>query len=269
MKSLDRAKLTAEGYYEEIVSTARIRMVYNDLIVGQSAKLFGAFDGDKFTKSKLQEALKYKQTDAGGLYKALIVQANGVFEQYIKDFTAAITNEIVKNSDKYSNLHEDFKKNYIASSARVLGFIKKDTINGQTYDFDGLLKSLGKCFSDFQPYKINSEVFTMLMGNCTADRLENIFEILGMDKPFSHKIGDNPKLKTALKETRRTRVADMARTELNRQIDVRNRIVHGSLSTSVSLSDLNESVEFFKALIKAFDNAGKTAVAAYEHLVSY
>ncbi|MBS4051232.1 MAG: hypothetical protein KGZ69_08515 [Methylomonas sp.] len=253
MASLESAKTTAENYLEEILSTIQIRQSYHDIVVSQSGVLFSAFAHDSVAKGKLKEALKYKGTDANSLYMALVVQANGVFEQYIRAFTSAVLDVRRSACTKYSELDEKLRYEHIVCSARVLSFLKKGNVNGQEFNFDQLISHLGVCFSDEPDFYLGGEVFTILLGNCTPSRLEGLFESLGLPVPFSDLIGENAKLKKRIKETKRAKVAKMAREELERLINLRNTIVHGDLRPTVTLTEVTESVEFFFALIDAFD----------------
>ncbi|MGZ0078026.1 hypothetical protein [Methylomonas sp. YC3] len=229
MASLNSAITTAENYLEEIISTVRIRQSYNDIVVSQSGMLYSAFTHDPIAKGKLQEALKYKDTDTNSLYMALVVQANGVFEQYIRVFTSVVVDTRRGDCTKYSELHEDLRTEHIVCSARVLSFLKKGDVNGQKFDFQRLISQLGFCFSDQSEFSISGDVFTILLGNCTPTRLEGLFKSLCLPEPFSELIGENAKLKKRMKETKKGKVAKMAREELERQIDL-SRLVKNSKS---------------------------------------
>jgi len=50
----------------------------------------------------------------------------------------------------------------------------------------------------------------------------------------------------------------MAKDKLKNLIDVRNTIVHGDLSTTITGSDLIETIEFFSALMDAFRDLAKS-----------
>ncbi len=253
MTALNRVRIIAEGYFAEILSTVAIRQSYNDLIVSQASSLFAAFSHDATTKSKLSLALRHKDADASSLYRALVLQANGVFEQYIRGFVAAVAEKKCEGVAKYIDLGEQFRMEYVHSAANVLACIKKGNIQGQDYDFSGLLESLGMCISGNPKFHIKSDVFTILLGNCTADRLEKLFSVLELPEPFSPQVGDNKKLKACMKEQRRVQVAKMTKDELDRQIVLRNRIAHGDMQPSITSGDVQETVAFFSALIDVFD----------------
>jgi hypothetical protein len=254
MASFSSAKTTARNYLDEIISTVRIRQSYNDIIISQSGALFAAFSHDQMAKGKLQEALRHKDTDTNSLFMALVVQANGVFEQYIRNFASAALEARRLKCEKYSDLDEELRYDHIVASAKVLSFLKKGDVNGQKFNFPRLVSQLGACFTDSAEYYLSGDVFTILLGNCTPARLENLFKSFGLSEPFSDEIGENAMLKKRMKETKRAKVARMSRDELERQIDLRNTIVHGDLRPTVNLNDVEQSVEFFSALIEAFDS---------------
>lgn len=84
MSELAQTKSVADFYLDEIDANKEIRLAYNSIIISHSASIFQALSGDKSAQGNLSAALKYKTVDPGAFYKPLIVQINGVFENYIR-----------------------------------------------------------------------------------------------------------------------------------------------------------------------------------------
>ncbi len=251
MRAIDRAKVTADNYLAEIENTAQIREAYRDFLVPNAQALFGFYEQDKGTKSRLAAALKLKNTDESTLYRSLVVQVNGVFEQYIRSLVAAVVRTRVESEERYSNFDEHFRNQHAIHAAKVLGHIGSGSVNGQSFNFPNLLDSLGKCFLDRSDFSVNPSVFTILLGNCRPDRIKKIFEILDLPDPFSEQIGVSKALKACLNEPRKAKVGILAEETLGDQLNLRNNIVHGDLSLSVSKLEFEQTLAFYSALIEA------------------
>lgn len=253
MPSIDDAKAVADSYLDEIEATIEIRQSYTTVIVGMAGPLMGALSGDRTARDALQKALRHKSVDPSAFYKPLIVQVNGVFESYIRLLTQAVVETRFETASVYSDLDRDFRYDHIAHAARVLTHLKSGSIMGSAYNFDGLIVNLGKSLSGQKGFKLNPEIYTKLMGNCTADRLEKLFSAVRLPEPFSDRIGLNALMKAYFADRAKGRVAERAREELDRQLNLRNDIVHGDLTRTIDLSELRGTLAFFRALISSLD----------------
>lgn len=258
MSKLDDAKKIADLYFDEIEATLEIRASYNSIILTHAQALFGALAHDGAAKAALTAALKHKDVDPSALYKPLLVQVNGVFERYIRDVVAAIIEERFEKEKIYTNLKDSFRVDYVMHAARVLTHIKSGNILGSPYNFDALLVNLGKGLSGQAGYKLNPEIYTKLMGNCTPDRLEGLFKALALPEPFSDDLGRNTQIRTHFEDRIKGRVAIRAKEKLENQIDLRNDIVHGDLTKSINIDELRDGLDFFRALIAGFDQLVRT-----------
>ena len=250
---ITQAKELADTYLDEIIANIEIRKAYNNIIVSQAPSIYSAVGDNKHARENLQLALKYKATDPSSLYKPLVVQINGIFENYIRTLVKAVIEERYEKARTYSCLNENFRRNHISYAAKVLSQIKTGAIMGVAYNFDTLLGNLGKSLSEQEGFKLNPEIYTILMGNCTSTRIEDLFDALELPKPFSDDLGKNKDLQAHFSEKTKGRVAKRSSEMLDKQIDLRNDIVHGNLTRSVDLSELNESINFFRALISGLD----------------
>lgn len=250
---ITQAKDLAGTYLDEIVANIEIRKAYNTIVVSQAPSIYSAIGNNRHARENLQLALKYKATDPSSFYKPLIVQINGIFENYVRTLVNAVIEERYETASTYSCLNENFRRNHISYAAKVLSQIKTGAIMGAAYNFDKLLGNLGKSLSEQKGFKLNPEIYTILMGNCTPTRIEDLFEALELPEPFSENLGKNKDLQACFSERTKGRVAKRSSEMLDKQIDLRNDIVHGNLTRSVDLSELNESITFFRALISGLD----------------
>jgi hypothetical protein len=250
---------TARTQIEDMQATARIWRCYSDLLVSRSAILYPAFSNEP-ERSLYRNALKDSRTDSSALYRGLIIQLNSVLEGYIRGLVGVFVDEKCSAAENYEDLDENLKLEHIVYSAKVLAYLKIGTVNGIRHDFQQTQKNLADCLVGSKGYKLNKEVFTLLMGNCTPDRVETLFENLGIGSPFDDALGENKLLQKWAGDNKKRRVATAARDELSRQIGVRNEIVHGNVSKSLSQTDFDTASDFFFALIDGLDDVANKSL---------
>lgn len=258
MSKLDDAKSLADSYLDEIDATIEIRQTYTNIVVAMAGPLMGALKYDKTSQATIQQALKYKTVDSSTLYKPLIVQIHGIFENYVRSTVRAIIEDRFEINETYANLDQKFRNEHIAHAARILTHIKGGSILGVAYNFDGLLTNLGKGLSGQRGYRLNPEIYTKLMGNCTAERLEKLFEAISLPEPFSDALGRSTAIQGHFDDKTKGRVATRAKEKLDSQIALRNDIVHGDLTRAVDLTALQDTLSFFRALIAGLDQLVRT-----------
>ena len=251
MVDLASAKTTATLYLDEIEATLSIRRAFNEIIVARQGQLFPAFQHDPQGKASLVEALKSKSVDESALNRGLVIQVNSVFELFIRSLVAAVTDHIAASVHQFSKTEKKFQSQFLAHAGRVMNYLPSGSLNGQNFDFQSLLDSVRMCLGNESPYQIYSPAFSVLMGNCTPEKLEKLFDIFGLVKPFADDLGRNKELQRVVNERGHRRAANLARSTLRKQIDLRNDIVHGQLARAVSTADVVDSVAFFRALVDA------------------
>jgi len=253
MSKLDAAKAVVDAYLDEISISIEIRQSYNTIIIAHAGSIMHALAHDKGARDVVQRALKYKTSDPSTIYKPLIVQINGVFENYVRSLVQVIVEDRFETVDFYTSLDKLFRNNHIAHAAHVLTLVRSGAVQGVAYNFDNLLTNLGRGLSGQKGFKLNAEIYTKLMGNCTAERLEKLFEAILLPEPFSDKLGQNSQVKAHFSDKAKGRVATRAKEELDRQITLRNDVVHGDLTRAVDLTELKNTLSFFRALISGLD----------------
>ena len=253
MNSVERAKDTARLHIEEAQATARIRRAYTSIIVSNAASLYSVFQ-DPQQRRLLTEALKDKGTDDSVLLRGLVLQLNGAFENFVRLLCAAIVEIKSAQASAYSALGEQLRISHLHHSATILTHQRQGNVQGLKYDFEALQTSLANCLLDTRDYKVQPDVFTLLMGNCTAARLKELFTSFSLDDPFNDSLGRNAKLKEWAKERSNRRASKAAKTALDDHIALRNDIAHGNLTKTISETDFDSSAAFFGALIEALSD---------------
>ena len=254
MNVLQRAVSTARMQIEEAEATARIRLAYTSILVTNAQALFAVLEDRKEAKNNLETALKDKDTDPSMLYRGLLVQLNGVFESFVRSLCAVILEKKSSDAGRYAAIEKAIRQEYTYKSARILTHVKSGAIYGIRYDFEALQSSWAKCILNSEDYTIQSDVFTLLMGNCTSSRLTDLFRSLSLAGPFDDVLGKHPGLRTCAKERSSRRVAKFAKTTLDEHIALRNDIAHGNLTRAVSRTEFESCSTFYRALIDAISD---------------
>lgn len=261
MTQLDRAKDRAFTYLAELRETAEVRQFFSEIIIGRNGELMGALGYDASVRARLTEAARLKATPPAALYRGLFIQVNSIFESYVRDLSSIVAEVIASKVTKYSELPDNFRLQHIHLSGQVLQHMKTGTLAGQKFDFGRLTNALGQCFSDSKEFSIMPEVFTLMMGNVTPDRLEKLFEKIGLPEPFNPGVGRSEAIKKVFGEARQASAARLAKEKLNEVVGVRNTLVHGDLSATVEQSDLDEAINFLVAMIEALDELARPSIA--------
>ena len=260
MARLDSARDLAFSYVAELRETAAVRQFFTEIVISRNGELMGAFKYDQEAQASLRKAARLKATPPAALYRGLFVQANSIFEAYVRDLSSIVAENTASQVTKYSELPEDFRRQHIHLSSKVLQHMKTGTLVGQKFDFGRLTNTLGQCFSDSVPFSIMPEVFTLMMGNATPDRLESLFKKIGLPDPFNPGIGQSGAIKKVFNEPRHASAAKLAKEKLHEVVGVRNTLVHGDLSAAVEQSDLEEAFDFLEAMIEALDELARPFV---------
>jgi hypothetical protein len=202
-----------------------------------------------------------RHTDPSVVYRGLIIQINGVFELFVKHLSAAVLEHWQSKSSKYSDLDHRIRSAHTVYSATTLSRLNDGQINGVSYDFSTLQMHLGECFTDAEDYRLNTDVFTLQLGNCTPDRLVKLFDLLKIGAPFDDVTGRNQAVRQWSKGLSPRRAAKAAEDELTRQLSMRNEIAHGfALIRDVVPLDVEDACQFYAALIDAFMEKARSLI---------
>ena len=251
MSLVNRVKSIANVRIDEVDATIRFSTASKSIIVSNAAMLYSVFPMDP-QRQILKTALNdHRKTDGSMLLRGLIVQLNGVFQNFVRSLCVAVVENKSAKASTYSSIDEQLRKEYLHRSAVILTHRKNGKVNGLAFDFDTLQTNLAKCLLDKSDYKIQSDVFTLLMGNCDSARLIDLFRALSLGDPFGDDLGRNQKLKAWAKDSSARKVSNKAKSQLDDNISLRNEMAHGNLTKAVSESDVKSCAEFFRALIDA------------------
>lgn len=242
----------AEAAIAEVVANARVRQRFPAFIKSQAADLF-VYAGDKaHVRAELKSLLQLGSPDPAVVHRGLLIQLNGIFEGFVKSLVSTHISAIAAKVDRFGDLEPDLQTTYSVHAARALSKLSEGSINGVSYNFAALQSGMGSCFSGGKPFVIDGEVFTLLMGNCTADRVERLFKQIGLAEPFGEEVGRHKAAQKWSGEAGARRTSARVRDELDRQIETRNDLVHGLATKDVVLLDVERAADFFGCLVTVY-----------------
>ncbi|MEN5169596.1 hypothetical protein ABE444_08530 [Brevundimonas pondensis] len=264
MDALDRAISTAEASIDEIIDNLKIREDFTSFFVGRSRELyaysqFGNYPG---IKSQFERSMSRKSAAPDAAYRGLFVEVNSTFERGVKSIAEAVLLDRQSKVRRFSDLDTDFRNRHSVFSAKVLAKLHDNSIHGAKYDFATLQRNLGSCLTDAEPVRLNTDVFTIFIGNCTPERLESLFQNLGLPPPFDEDLGKTPALKKWSGKGGAKEAATAAQTALEEQIERRNDIVHGVIGGQrIEANELERAAELTVALLQGFSAKARTTMA--------
>lgn len=254
MSPFSTARSGAQAAIDEIIANARVRQRFPAFVIGQAADLFHYASDKAHIKGELQNLLQLGSPDAAVVHRGLLIQLNGVFEGFVGSLVSTHVTQIAAKVNRFDQLPLTLQSAYVVHASRALSKLNDGAINGIKYNFSSLQANMGSCFSGMTPFEINAEVFTLLMGNCTSERLERLFGQVELMEPFGDPIGKHKSIQKWCGEGKARRGANRAKNELDEQIAMRNDLVHGHATKDVVLHDVERAAEFFGAMVTAYSD---------------
>lgn len=245
----------AQLQFSEIRSSIKIWGSYKNILVKYSGPIQGQIH-DPATKAELVSVLKEKSVSSDLFHRSLVIQVYSVFEFYIKTVANEIIDYLCNGKESYSALNSGFRDTHLVLTAKVLSHLKSGSVNGIPHSFEMTTNNLKGCLLDTGRFFLNKDAYTLLMGNCTPDRIDNLFLNLDLSPPFNDKtshIGKNTGIQRFFNSTKSAENVKAASSKLKSMINKRNEMVHGNLTTSVSLTELEESLGFTESLSSAIN----------------
>ncbi len=260
MDAIERARSTAQSQIDEILTNAQIRQCFTNFFVANALEIYAYDNMRTEVKTELIKILKYKASDPAATYRGLLLQLNGTFELFVRHLVSAVLQDHSSKVKKYSELSDTVKNAHAVCSGAILAKMHDGTINGVKYNFDSLQRNLGECFQDVRGFHLNTDAFTLLIGNCTPARLEKLFQTVGLSPPFDDATGKNKAVRKWANGARAREAASGAAKELGLQLGKRNEIAHGSNALTVLPADVENAAVFYSALADAFVEKARAAI---------
>ena len=250
MDPFDRADSVYSSRISEILGNLRVREAHS-FFVRYQGELFkrDGMRGD--LKADLGRALNLKDASESVLYRGLMLQLYGAFERLVSDLAEAVLAIVQSKTTKYSDLDEGLRNSHTVGSARLLTKLHDKTINGVPFDFISLQTNMAACFTNASQYRLSADAFTALLGVCTPDRVDWVFETLQLGKAFDDALGRDPGIKSWARKAGAREAFTLARNQLNETVRLRNQIAHGTADPQVLDTDVKDTASFLLALGRA------------------
>ena len=263
MDGFDRANSVFTSRVGEVLGNLRVRETHSFFVRNQG-ELFRREGMRGDLKSALSRALNLKDASEAVLYRGLVLQLYGAFERLITDIAEAVLIAAQSKASRYGDLDRDLRDAHTVGAARLLAKTYDRTINGVPFDFATLQLDIAACFSNTNPYRLSVGAITALLGVCTADRVDWVFETLKLGKAFDDSLGRDPAIKAWAGKAGTREAFNLARDQLNETVRLRNQIAHGAADPEVLDIKVKETAEFLNGV-----GPGATSEGQSEELMTF
>jgi hypothetical protein len=247
MTSLSRALETLKASLGEVRSTLASRTAQVDGIAAVVPIMMPHLAGHAYERTKFQAALQSRRTALDSFHRGLFIVSVSYFEGFVKMSISALVQMKSAGASKFSDLPETFRQQYVIRASQVLANVGSGSVKGIPYNFSALQRNVGICFSDTGRPPLDGDVFTILMGNPTWNRLKALFESLGIADPFDQSFGSNTHIRGWGKAAWKKNLSD-AEAKLDALLDRRNLIVHAAQPVTIVEQDIVDACDFFEAV---------------------
>lgn len=251
MSALNRALETLTANLDEIRCTLRSRTDLIDGVAAVAAVVQPHLSDLPHERSRFQAALTARRVSSDSLNRGLFLTSVSAFEGFVKMMVSALVQLKSSEVRKFSELPAAFRQHYVVRASQVLSHAGAGTVKGIPYNFSSLQKTAGACFVDAGRPSLDGEVFTVFMGNPTWSRLEEVFETIGIEKPFNQSFGSSLHVRAWAKGTWKGNLKQLEQ-KLDDLIATRNSIVHASQPVTIVEQDVIDACHFFETVARAF-----------------
>lgn len=247
MTALSRALETLMAGLGEVRSTLASRNAQVDGIAAVAPFVMPVLAGHAHEKAKFEAALQSRRTALDSFYRGLFVTSVSSFEGFVKMLISALVQIKSANANKFSDLPDSFRQQYVVRVSQVLSNLGSGSVKGVPFNFSALQRDVGVCFTDTARPPLDGDVFTILMGNPTWGRLKDLLVSLGIEKPFDQNFGSNASIRGWGKTTWKKNLSE-AEAKLDALMDKRNLIVHAAQPMTIVEQDIIDACDFFEAM---------------------
>lgn len=173
-------------------------------------------------------------------YKSLVISLYGIVESYAEKFITKYLEELSILIKEYSNLKKTIQNKNVYNTANLaLKVIEQKLIKYNHLKEEDLISNLHSCIINSPTYLINYDAFTMLTGNMTHLRMSDLFKQVGIDlnEKFANYTDFNLSSENQFKK-------------LDELVEMRNEVAHGSVSSFLDPSQIEEYVDFIERYFK-------------------
>lgn len=209
-------------------------------------------NGDRTT---FQSALKMRSKSRTPAFNGLFVMAITNFELFVKEEMDDALGRKAVATKEFTKLDKTFQDNYISSVGKVIAGTSSGTVGGIPFTrFDEITSIFSKNYVGDGALKLTGEVFTLLMGNPTWNRLTKLFGILGLEDPFGKELASTPAMKAHFGNARWTEIVENTESFHENALRRRNSIVHNVVPIALVDDEVREALRFYDAFAAGLDS---------------
>ena len=168
-------------------------------------------------------------------YKSLIISLYGIVENYAEKLIVKYLENLSLEISEYPNLKNKIQeKNLYNSASLTLKVIEKKSVKYNHLKETDLISNLNSCLANTPNYLLNFESFTMLSGNLKHSKMCDLFKQIDIDLNTGFVKHTDFNLGSSENQFKK----------LDELVEMRNEIAHGSVSTLLNPSQIEEYVDF-------------------------
>lgn len=193
-------------------------------------------------------------------FNSIIIGLYGAYENYIENIIVTYLIELNKLISNYRELPDIIVKSNLNLSSELLLETKKAKYSG--IDIEDLIINLSGCIKNESNYKLNYKAFAKHDTNLRCDALNNMFNRIGINgicksiinsKVFKEYYAEEKLIGIEKVPSIVSRRSDKENLNtLERLIEYRNKVAHGSVDETIELNELkNTYVKFMNVIGKS------------------
>jgi len=154
----------------------------------------------------------------------------------------------------FSKLDKPFQDNYISGVGKVIAGKSSGTVAGVPFGgFDELVKCFSKSYVEDGALRLMGDVFTLLMGNPTWEKLDKLLRTLGIGDPLGKELGSTATMKSHFANAKWGEVIGNAELFHENALRRRNSIVHNVIPIALGDDDVRQALSFYDAFAAGLD----------------
>ncbi len=170
------------------------------------------------------------------------------FELFVKEEMDEAMSRKALAVQAFSKLDKTFQDNYISGVGKVIAGKSSGTVAGVPFTrFDELVKCFSKSYVEDGALRLMGEVFTLLMGNPTWEKLDRLLRTMGVVDPLGKELGSTTSMKTQFANAKWGEVIGNAESYHENALRRRNSIVHNVIPIALGEDDLRQTIAFYGA----------------------
>jgi hypothetical protein len=205
-------------------------------------------------RAQYQRALQLRSKNRTPAFNGLFVMCITNFELFVKEEVDEAVSRKAVAAQAFSNLDKPFQDNYISGVGKVMAGKSSGTVAGVPFSgFDELVKCFSKSYVEDGALRLMGDVFTLLMGNPTWEKLNKLLGTLGIDEPLGKELGSTASMKSQYANAKWSEVIRNAESAHEDALRRRNSIVHNVIPIALGDDDVRQALSFYGAFAAGLD----------------